>query len=369
MRRTDAPSRPAGRVWNFSAGPATLPDAVIERLRDEFPNWGGTGMSVMEMSHRGAEFKGIAERAESDLRGLLSIPDTHAVLFLQGGATMQFAMAPLNLLGDGDPADYFRTGLWSEKAVAEAGRFCTVNLAVDTRDGGYRDLPPSDAWRLDPGAAYAHYTSNETINGVQFHQVPDTGPVPLVADMSSDILSRGTDIERHALIYAGAQKNIGPAGLTVVIVRRDLLGRARPGLPSLLDYALHEKSGSMLNTPPTLAWYIAGLVFEWLRGEGGVPEMEARNRRKAERLYGFIDDSGFYANPVAPKDRSMMNVPFTLADHALEPDFVAEAADAGLVNLGGHRSVGGMRASIYNAMPEAGVEALVEFMADFEKRH
>ncbi len=368
MRRTDTPSRSAGRVWNFSAGPAALPDAVVERVRDEFPNWNGTGMSVAELSHRSAEFMDVAARAEADLRALLSIPGTHAVLFLQGGATLQFGMVPLNLLKGAARADYFRTGYWSEKAVKEAGRFCDVNLAGNTKDDGYRSLPPYSEWRLDPDAAYVHYTSNETIHGVQFARMPETD-APLVADMSSDILSRPVDVAAHAVIYAGAQKNIGPAGLTVAIVQRDLLDGVPAGVPSTLDYTKHDEAGSMLNTPPTLAWYIAGLVFEWVRAEGGVPEMAARAERKAARLYSTIDASSFYDNPVARGDRSRMNVPFTLADPALDKTFIEEAAAQGLTNLAGHRAVGGMRASLYNAMPEAGVEALVEFMSDFERRH
>lgn len=357
-----------GRAWNFSAGPAALPDAVLARARNELTNWRGHGLSVMEMSHRSDAFIDIAARAERDLRDLLAIPDAYAVLFLQGGATLQFAMAPLNLLRGKDRADYFRTGLWSEKAVAEAERLCRVNLAVDTKVDGYRLLPAPGAWRLDPSAAFVHYTSNETIHGVQFHTTPETGGVPLVCDMSSDILSRPVEVVRYGVIYAGAQKNIGPAGLTVVVVRRDLIGGAAEGMPSMLDYAVHDKAGSMYNTPPTLAWYLAGLTFAWLKGEGGVSAAAERSARKAALLYGAIDASGFYANPVAPADRSLMNVPFTLADPALDARFVAEAEEAGLLNLAGHRAVGGMRASIYNAMPEDGVQALVDFMQDFEKR-
>lgn len=359
----------AGRAWNFSAGPSALPDAVVERAQRELPNWHGTGLSAMEMSHRSPEFIGIAERAEAALRTLLGVSDDYAVLFLQGGATLQFAMAPLNLLRGKPGADYFRTGLWSDKAVAEAGRQCRVNLAVDTRDAGYRGLPPPADWRLDPDAAFVHYTSNETVHGVQFHAVPDTGGVPLVCDMSSDILSRPLELSRYTLVYAGAQKNLGPAGIAVAIVRRDALGHAQERTPSMLDYAAHAQAGSMYNTPPTLAWYLLGLTLEWLEGEGGVPEMARRNARKAALLYDAIDTSALYANPVEPSARSLMNVPFTLADPALEPPFLARATAAGLLNLAGHRAVGGMRASIYNAMPVAGVEALVAFMRDFEQHN
>lgn len=361
--------RPTGRVWNFGAGPATLPEAVIHQVRDELPGWQDSGMSVMEMSHRGGHFRGIAERAEEDLRELLDIPDDYRVLFLQGGATLQFAMVPLNLLRGGDRADYLRTGAWSQKAVAEAQRHCSVNLAVDTRDTGYRDLPPKRDWSFDPGAAYVHYTPNETINGVEFHEVPETSGVPLVADASSTILSRRLDVRRYGILYAGAQKNIGPAGLTVVIIDDDLVGHASPGVPGTLDYANHAGAGSMYNTPPAFAWYVAGLVFRWLLEQGGVDAIGRVNERKAGKLYAAIDASGFYDNPVAPSCRSRMNIPFTLADPALDSRFIDEAAVEGLINLAGHRSVGGMRASLYNAMPEAGVDALVDFMASFEKRH
>lgn len=362
------PKRPHGRAWNFSAGPSALPDAVLERARDELPNWRGTGLSVMEMSHRSPEFVGIAERAERDLRDLLAVPDDFAVLFLQGGATTQFAMVPLNLLRGAPCADYVRTGLWSEKAVAEAQRFCTANLAADTKADGYRSIPPRSAWRLDPGAAFLHYTSNETVHGVQFHEVPQAA-APLVCDMSSDILSRPVDFSRHALVYAGAQKNLGPAGITIVVVRRDLIGGAPRNTPSMLDYAAHAGADSMYNTPPTLAWWLVGLTLEWVKGEGGVAAMEERAAAKSALLYDAIDASSLYANPVERTHRSRMNVPFTLADPELEPRFLAEAEAAGLLNLAGHRAVGGMRASIYNAMPVEGVQALVDFMTGFERRH
>lgn len=357
------------RVYNFSAGPAMLPDAVLERARAELLDWHGTGMSVMEMSHRGEEFVSIARQAEADLRRLMGIPDDYHVLFLQGGATSQFAMVPMNLLRGRGRADYLDTGLWSRKAIKEARRYCEVNVAASSEAGGYTTIPPRESWRLDPEAAYVHYTPNETIGGVEFHWIPDTGDVPLVADMSSTILSRPIDVSRFGLIYAGAQKNIGPAGLTVVIVRRDLVGETLPGTPTMFDYAAHAEAGSMLNTPPTFAWYLAGLVFQWLLEQGGLEAMAERNRRKAEKLYAAIDASDFYRNPVDPACRSWMNVPFTLADPALDATFLEEAKAAGLVALKGHRSVGGMRASIYNAMPEEGVDRLVEFMQDFERRH
>ena len=369
MRTTPAmpDARFAGRAWNFSAGPSALPDAVIERAQSELPNWRGTGLSVMEMSHRSAEFIGLAEQAEALLRELFAVPDGYVVLFLQGGATLQYSMAPYNLLRGKRRADYFRTGLWSEKAVAEARRLCDVNLAVDTKAGRYRGLPPASEWRLDPDAAFVHYTSNETVHGVQFNEVPDTGGVPLVCDMSSDILSRAVDVSRYGVIYAGAQKNLGPAGVAIVIVREDLLGYAAPTTPSMLDYAAHAEAGSMLNTPPTLAWYFAGLVLEWLRDEGGVPVMAARSRRKAAKLYAAIDASGLFSNPVEHAHRSLMNVVFSTGDADLDRRFVDAATAAGLLNLAGHRATGGMRASLYNAVPEAAVDALVGFMAEFER--
>lgn len=365
---SDPAGRPAGRVWNFSAGPAMLPDAVLMRAREELPDFNGTGMSVMELSHRSDEFMEVAARAEADLRRLMQVPESHCVLFLQGGATLQFGMVPLNLLGKDTTAAYLRTGLWSEKAVAEAQRLCAVTLPVDTRAENYRDLPDAGAWSTPDGAAYLHYTSNETIGGVQFQYLPDANGRPLVVDMSSDILSRVVDVASHAVIYAGAQKNIGPAGITVVIVDRAVLGRARTDLPAMLDWAAHDRAGSMLNTPPTLAWYLAGLVFEWLLAQGGVAAMEVINARKAAKLYSAIDGSDFYANEIPAHCRSRMNIPFKLADAALDERFLAEAEAAGLTNLAGHRAVGGMRASIYNAMPEAGVDALVAFMQDFERR-
>lgn len=356
------------RVYNFSAGPAMLPAAVLERARDEMLDWRGSGMSVMEMSHRGKEFVSIAEQAEADLRDLLAVPSNYKVLFLQGGATSQFAMVPLNLLRGKGKADYLNTGSWSKKAIAEARRYCEVNVAASAEESGFTTIPPVDSWRLDPQAAYVHYTPNETIGGVEFHWIPETGGVPLVADMSSTILSRPIDVSRYGVIYAGAQKNIGPAGVTVVIVREDLIGETVGGTPSMFDYKIHADAGSMSNTPPTYAWYIAGLVFQWMKEQGGLAAMAELNGRKSQKLYAAIDASDFYRNPVDPSCRSWMNVPFILANPALDPVFLDEAKEQGLVTLKGHRSVGGMRASLYNAMPESGVDTLISFMADFEQR-
>ena len=356
-------------IYNFSAGPAMLPRDVMQQAREELLDWHGTGMSAMEMSHRSKEYLSIAEQAEADLRELLGIPQTYRVLFLQGGATSQFAMVPLNLLRDRQQADYINTGAWSKKAIAEAGRYCRVNIAATSEDTKFTTIPAVDDWQLDGESAYVHYTPNETIGGVEFHRVPETGDVPLVADMSSTILSRPVDVSRYGLIYAGAQKNIGPAGLTVVIVREDLIGEPRPGTPTMFDYRVHADNGSMYNTPPTYAWYLAGLVFRWLKQQGGLAVMAEFNRRKSQRLYDAIEQSGFYRSPVAADCRSWMNVPFTLADAALDGDFLAGARAAGLLNLKGHRSVGGMRASIYNAMPDAGVDALIDFMKEFERSH
>jgi phosphoserine aminotransferase len=357
------------RVFNFSAGPATLPEPVLERAKAELLDWRGTGMSVMEMSHRGKEFIAIAEQAETDLRELLAIPDNYKLLFLQGGASGQFAMVPMNLLGDKTTADYVNTGSWSKKAIAEAKRYCAVNVVASAEASKFTTVPPRDQWDCDPQAAYIHYTPNETINGVEFPDIPRVGEVPLVADMSSTILSRPLDISKFGVIYAGAQKNIGPAGLTIVIVREDLFGRALPTTPSIFDYQVQAKADSMSNTPPTYAWYMAGLVFQWLKDQGGLAVMAERNQLKAQRLYDAIDQSGYYKNPVDPPYRSWMNVPFTLPDSDLDKTFLAEAKSAGLVTLAGHRSVGGMRASIYNAMPEQGVQALIAFMDDFQRRH
>ena len=357
------------RVYNFAAGPAMLPLPVLERARDELTDWQSSGMSVMEVSHRGRAFARVAAEAEADLRELLAVPASHKVLFLQGGATLQFSAIPLNLAPPGSTVDYVCTGAWSKKAIADAAAFATVHVAADAKASGYFDVPDPAQWQRSPQAAYLHYTPNETIGGVEFPFVPDSGDVPLIADMSSTLLSRPLDVGRYGLIYAGAQKNIGPAGLTVVIVRESLLGRARQGTPAVLDYGAQAAEGSMLNTPPTFAWYLAGLVFKWLKAEGGLAAAALRNRAKAEALYGYIDGSGFYSNPVARACRSWMNVPFRLPRAELEQPFGAEAAREGLANLEGHRSVGGMRASLYNAMPLAGVLALIAFMRDFAARH
>ncbi len=356
------------RVYNFAAGPAMLPLEVLEQAKAELVDWHGAGMSVMEISHRSKPFVEVAQQAEQDLRDLLAIPANYKVLFLQGGATGQFSAIPLNLASPDRTADYVNTGTWSKKALVEAKRYCKVHVAGDAQDSGYFAIPVQSSWRRTPGAAYLHYTPNETIAGVEYHWVPDAGGVPLVADMSSTLLSRPIDVSKFGLIYAGAQKNIGPSGITVVIVRDDLIGRAQACTPTVLDYKAMADEGSMLNTPPTFGWYLAGLVFKWLKQQGGLAAIGERNRAKAERLYDYIDASGFYSNPVAKDCRSWMNVPFRLKDAALEKAFAAEAAKAGLTNLEGHRSVGGMRASIYNAMPIEGVDALVAFMKDFAAR-
>jgi len=357
------------RVFNFSAGPAALPEAVLRKAGEEILDWHGSGMSVMEMSHRGKEFTSIIEKAEADLRELMQIPDDYSVLFLQGGASSQFAMVPLNLLRAKGKADYVNTGSWSKKAIAEGKRYCEVNVPASAADENFTWIPKQDQLKLDPGAAYCHITSNNTIFGTEYHYVPETGDVPLVADMSSDILSRPIDVSKFGLIYAGAQKNIGPSGLTIAIIRNDLVGHAVDWCPTMLDYKTHVDTKSMYNTPPTYGIYIAGLVFEWLKEQGGLQAMETLNTRKADKLYAAIDGSDFYHSPVTPEDRSRMNVPFTLSNPDLDATFLDEAGEKGLVALKGHRSVGGMRASIYNAMPEAGVDALIEFMRDFEKRN
>jgi phosphoserine aminotransferase len=357
------------RIYNFSAGPAVLPESVLKQARDELTDWRGAGMSVMEMSHRGKHFTEIAERAEADLRELLAVPANYRVLFLQGGASAQFSLIPMNILRDGKKADYINTGAWSKKAIAAARGLCEVNIAASSEGDNFKSIPAFDSWQLDSEAAYVHYTPNETIGGVEFHWIPETGDTPLIADMSSTILSRPLDVSRFGLIYAGAQKNIGPAGLTLVIVRDDLIGDAHPLTPAVFDYSVQADAGSMFNTPPTYGWYLAGLVFQWLKLGGGLASMAGINERKAKKLYAAIDGSNFYSNPVEIKSRSWMNVPFTLADPELDKVFLSESAEVGLVTLKGHRSVGGMRASIYNAMPEAGVDALVSFMQEFERTH
>ena len=356
------------RIYNFSPGPATLPTGVLERARDELLDWRGTGMSVMEVSHRGKEFLELAERATTAFRELLGIPDYYRVLYLQGGATMQFAALPLNLAGPADTADYVTTGNWGVKALGEARRYLRANEAATGRDGNFTSIPDPGTWRLSDDARYLHLVGNETVVGVEFHELPEVSGAPIAADMSSTLLSRPIDVSRYGVIYAGAQKNIGPPGVTVVIVREDLLGRARPETPTVVNYRVMADTDSMSNTPPTFSWYVSGLVLEWIGEQGGLEAMAERNRRKAARLYAAIDGSDFYANPVDPACRSWMNVPFTLADTNLDALFLEESAGAGLANLKGHRLVGGMRASIYNALPEAGVDALIEFMSDFEAR-
>jgi phosphoserine aminotransferase len=356
------------RVYNFSAGPAVLPLPVLEQARDELLDWQG-GMSVMEVSHRSRAFVAVAEQAEADLRELLAIPRSYKVLFMQGGAAAQFSAVPLNLAEAGAPADYLNTGHWSQRAITEAARFVTVRVTADEAESKYTTVPPQAALKFSAAAAYVHYTPNETIDGVEFPYIPDTGGLPLVADMSSTILSRPLDVSRFGVIYAGAQKNIGPSGITVVIVREDLIGHARPATPLVFDYRSVADAGSMQNTPPTFGWYFAGLVFKWLKREGGLAAMAARNRAKAAVLYAAIDASPFYSNAVARDCRSWMNVPFRLAKPEFEPAFLAESEAAGLANLAGHRSVGGMRASLYNAMPAEGVDALIDFMRDFERRY
>jgi phosphoserine aminotransferase len=355
------------QIYNFSAGPAVLPRDVLLKAREEMLDWHGSGMSVMEMSHRGKEFMQIAHEAETDLRDLLAIPANYKVLFLQGGAHSQFSMIPLNLLRGKNAADYVSTGIWSEKAIAEAGKFCQVNVAASSMDRNFTYAPEQSEWRLNPEAAYVHYTSNETIGGVEIFWTPETGDIPLVADMSSHILSRPLDVSRFGLIYAGAQKNIGPAGLTIVILRDDLIGHVKLGTPTMFDYKIHADNDSMYNTPPTFGIYIAGLVFKWLKTRGGLVEMEKTNILKANLLYSYLDASDFYHSPISPENRSRMNVPFTLKDPALDNTFLAEANNHGLLQLKGHKLVGGMRASIYNAMPLEGVQTLVEFMREFER--
>ncbi len=358
------------RLYNFSAGPAMLPEAVLQRAQQEFMDWHGSGMNVMEMSHRGKEFLSIANQAEADLREVMAIPDNYKVLFLQGGASSQFAAIPMNLLRGKKTADYFNTGQWSKKAISEAKRYCDVNIVASSEDDGFNSVPDKSTWTLNPDAAYVHYTANETIGGVEFDDIPDVGDVPLVVDLSSTILSRPIDVSKFALIYGGAQKNIGPAGLAIVIVRDDLIGDTIEGTPTMFNYKVQADNDSMYNTPPTYALYIAGLVFQWLKELGGLTNMAKINQRKAEKLYAAIDHSdGFYTNPVNPKYRSWMNVTFTLGNADLDADFLAQAKQAGLVTLKGHRSVGGMRASIYNAMPEEGVDALITFMQDFAAKN
>ncbi len=358
-----------GRVFNFSAGPATLPEPVLRKAAEEMTDYQGTGMSVMEMSHRSSAYKDIIDSAEKTLRGLMGIPDNYKVLFLQGGASSQFAMVPLNLFGKTKKADYINTGAWSKKAIAEAKRFGSVNVVASSDDKNFTYVPKTEAGMFDPDAAYVHITSNNTIYGTRYASLPPTGDKTLVSDMSSCILSEKIEVSRYGVIYAGAQKNIGPAGVTVVIVRDDLVGNALDETPTMFNYETHAKAGSMFNTPPTYSIYIAKLVFDWLQEQGGVSAMEERNKRKAALLYDFLDNSKLFSGTAAAEDRSLMNVPFVLPTDELNAAFIAEAEKEGLVTLKGHRSVGGMRASIYNAMPEEGVEKLVEFMGSFELRN
>jgi len=346
-----------------------LPAAVMEKAQQEMLDWHGSGMSVMEMSHRGPEYTSIAHQAEADLRELMAIPDDYAVLFLQGGASSQFSMIPMNLLRGKTKADYFNTGAWSKKAISEAKKYCDVNIVTDSSDNNFTSIADKSTWQFSADAAYVHYTVNETIHGLEFDDIPESGDIPLVADLSSTILSRPIDVSRFALIYAGAQKNIGPAGLCIVIVRRDLLGHTVDNTPTMFDYQTHDQNDSMYNTPATYSWYLAGLVFDWLKQQGGLKAMAEINQRKQEKLYKAIEKSDFYQNPVDERYRSWMNIPFTLTDANLDAQFLAEAKAAGLLTLKGHKTVGGMRASIYNAMPEAGVNALISFMSEFENKH
>lgn len=358
------------QVYNFSSGPAMLPAEVLKQAQQELVDWQGLGTSVMEISHRGKEFIGVAEEAEKDFRDLLQIPSNYKVLFCHGGGRAQFAGVPLNLLGDKTAADYVDGGYWAASAVKEAKKYCSPNVIdVKVTVDGLRAIKPMREWTLSDNAAYMHYCPNETIDGIAIEETPDFGDVVVTADFSSTILSRPLDISRYGVIYAGAQKNIGPAGLTLVIVREDLLGKAHVSCPSVLDYTVLNANDSMFNTPPTFAWYLAGLVFKWLKKQGGVTAIDRINQQKTDLLYGVIDKSDFYRNDVAPANRSRMNVPFQLADSALDKVFLEESFAAGLHALKGHRVVGGMRASIYNAMPLAGVQALTDFMVDFERRH
>lgn len=361
------------RVWNFSAGPAALPEEVLKQAAEEMLDWQGAGMGVMEMSHRGKEFTSIAEAAEADLRELMAVPDNYRILFMQGGAIAENAIIPMNLLGLHDSADYVVTGAWSAKSLKEARRYCKAHVAASAEAGGFTSVPAMTEWALSDDPAYLFTCTNETIGGVEYPFEPDLAAigraeVPVVADVSSHILSRAMDVSKYGLLFGGAQKNIGPAGLTIVIVREDLLGRSVPACPTAFDYKTVADNGSMYNTPPTYAIYIAGLVFQWLKRQGGVAAIEAQNIAKAKLLYDYLDASDFYASKVDPACRSRMNVPFFLADESLNEVFLAESKAAGLVQLKGHKSVGGMRASIYNAMPLAGVQALVDFMRDFAAR-
>ncbi len=357
------------RVFNFSPGPATLPEPVLRKAAEEMLDWHGSGMSVMEMSHRGKEFIAIHAEAENLVRELLGVPANYKVLFMQGGAIGENAIVPMNLIGKTGKADYVITGDWSKKSAKEARSYGQVNLAASGETGNFTAIPKQAEWKLDPQASYLHICSNETIGGVEYHWTPDTGGVPLVADMSSNIMSRPVDVSRYGLIYAGAQKNMGPSGLTLVIVRDDLLGQALPITPSAFNYRAQAEADSMYNTPPTYAIYIAGLVFRHILALGGLAAMQAHNQAKAALLYDYLDESKFFHNPVAREDRSLMNVPFKLRDESLDDAFLKGAQAQGMIQLKGHRSVGGMRASIYNAMPIEGVRSLLAYMKDFEVQH
>ena len=357
------------RVYNFSAGPAALPEPVLRQAAAEMLDWQGSGMSVMEMSHRGKEFMSIHAEALHLLRELLDVPANYKILFMQGGAIAENAIVPMNLLRGHTSADYIDTGEWSKRSIQEAGKYCAVNIAASSRASGYTHIPPRESWKLDPNAAYVHICANETIGGVEYHFTPEVGEVPLVADVSSNILSRPLDVSKYGLIYGGAQKNIGPAGLTIVIVREDLLGRSLPVTPSAFDYGEQAAADSMLNTPPTYAIYIAGLVFKWIKARGGLAAMEAHNRAKAALLYDYLDSQDFFSSPIDKNCRSLMNVPFRLRDATLDAKFLEGAQARGLVQLKGHRVVGGMRASIYNAMPIEGVQALVAYLKEFAAQH
>ncbi len=360
------------RVFNFSAGPAILPEPVLKQAAEEMLDWHGMGMSVWELSHRGKPFGSIIQKAEEDLRELLSVPSSHRILFMQGGATAMNAVIPMNLVhrpGSSAVIDVVHTGLWSGKALQETPKYGHINIAASSESGGFLSVPVQDQWHLTENAAYVHVCPNETVHGAQFHFQPDTGSVPLVADMSSEILSRPVDFSRYDVVYAGAQKNIGPTGVVVLIVREDLIGHAMAQCPSVFDWQNVAEHGSMFNTPPTGAIYLCGLVLQWLKREGGIAQMEKNSIEKSAMLYDFIDNSRLYFNPVESGSRSRMNVPFFLRDASLDETFLSEAENNGLAQLKGHRTVGGMRASLYNAMPIEGVAALIRFMRDFERKH
>lgn len=357
------------RIYNFSAGPSALPEDVLKQAQSEILDWRGSGMSVMEMSHRGKHFSQIASELEADLRALMQIPQNYQVLFLQGGASAQFSFVPQNLLGDKTKACYVKTGAWSGKAIEDAKNYCQPIVSASSETSQFTTIPDVSTWVCDSDAAYLHYTSNETIHGVEFNEIPVVKGLPLVCDMSSNILSRSIDVSQFGLIYAGSQKNMGAAGVTVVIVRDDLLGKCAKTVPSVFNYAEQAKNKSMLNTPTTYSWYLMGLVLKWLQAQGGVEAIEQQNIAKAQKIYAFIDASELYRNPVEIAYRSRMNIPFFLADETLNQAFITASQAAGLQELKGHRQLGGMRASIYNAMPQAGVEALIAFMQEFERTH